>query len=305
MNQELRFGVGTPFPTVPFETMIEGWQYIERLGFDSLWWGDHFVNWANVDNWADPWYEAWTLLAAMASYTSRIRIGIFICTAFRNPAFLARQALTVDHLSKGRLELGLGPGFSHDISYEMIGMENWGPRERVARFSEVVEIVDLLLRNEVTTYDGQYYQLKEAVMNPPPVQNPRPPFTILALGPVMLKHTARYADTWNHPGFGFPGTLEERFEETRHRNKLLDEYCEKINRDPQTLRRSVMIFEPEARTRGGLMKIYESEKDFTDIIERYLDIGMTEILLYFPFVKEQLAMFEKIAKETIPKLKAS
>lgn len=298
-KQELRFGITTPFPRVPFRKMIEGWKFVEGLGFDSIWGGDHFVNWASP---TDLWYEGWTALAAMASHTSRIRIGMFACTAFHNPAFLARQAQTVDHLSNGRLELALGCGFSHDISYEMTGMDNWKPPERVARFREAVEIVDQLLRNKVTSYQGRYYRVKEAVMNPPPVQRPRPPFTILASGETMLKYAARYAETWNHPTS--PGTLDERIEETRRRSKLLDRYCSELNRDPHSLRRSALMLEPEARAQGGLMKIYESQEYFAEVIERYVEIGITEFLLYYPFVDTQVPMLEKIARETIPKLRS-
>lgn len=160
MNTELRFGVLTP-PSVRWEQMVKRWQTIEALGFDSVWVPDHFVDFRQPRT---PRFEAWTLLAGLATQTTRIRIGTLITAMpFRNPAFLARQALTVDHLSQGRLELGLGTGASGEIdpSYAMTGIDDWAPPERVARFREVVEIVDQLLRNEVSTYQGRYYQLKD------------------------------------------------------------------------------------------------------------------------------------------------
>ena len=98
--------------------------------------------------------------------------------ALRNPAMFARQALTLDHVSDGRLEIGLGTGTTFDPSYKMIGVPDWEPAERVARFGEYLEIVDRLLRDEVTTFSGRFYDVQEAAMNPRPVQAPRPPLTV-------------------------------------------------------------------------------------------------------------------------------
>lgn len=297
MSQGLRFGVGT-LQNVSWKEQVRRWQYIESLGFDSVWVADHFVNYYQP---SAPWFEAWTLLAGLATQTTRIRIGTLVTSiAWRNPAFLARQALTVDHLSHGRLELGLGAGAPGkiDCSYAMTGIKDWAPRERVARFREVVEIVDQLLRNKVTTYQGRYYKLKETAMSPAPVQKPRPPITIGALGPVMLKIAARYADTWNSFG-GHVDTREQMLEDTRQRNALLDDYCAKIGRDPQALRRSLLVFGPEAAT------IFNSLDAFQDFVESYQDVGITEFILYYPFNDRQLPIFERIAREVIPKLRAT
>ena len=163
MNTELRFGVLTS-PSIPWAQMVERWQTIEALGFDSVWLPDHFVSFREPRS---PRLEAWTLLPALATQTTRIRIGTLVSAIpFRNPAILARQALTVDHLSQGRLELGLGTGASGDLdpSYAMTGIDDWALSERVARFQEVVEIVDQLLCNEVSSYQGQYYRLQDTAM---------------------------------------------------------------------------------------------------------------------------------------------
>ena len=299
MNQELRFGVLT-IQTVSWEKMVERWQSIEALGFDSVWVMDHFAMGTEPTM---PLFEAWTLLAGLATQTNRIRIGVLVTgIPWRNPAFLARQALTVDHLSHGRLELGLGAGLAGDPAHAMTGIEDWAPRERVARFREYVEIGDQLLRNEVTTYQGRYYQLKEAAMNPAPVQQPRPPIVIGAMGSAMLKIAARYADTWSSFG-GFKGTFAEKLEETRRRNALLDDYCGEIGREPQTIRRSYLVFEPEAIMRQGAMTIFNSVEAFQDVVKRLTDVGITEFILYYPFIDEQLPIFEQIAKEVIPKLR--
>lgn len=184
----------------------------------------------------------------------------------------------------------------------MTGIPNWSPRLRVARFREYVEIVAQLLCNEVTTYEERFYKLKGAIMNPRPVQKPRPPIMIGALGRAMLKHTARYADTWNSIG-SYIGTFEERLEATRRRNEFLDRYCEEIDWDPQSLRRSYLVFEPEVFWRGGLISVYESEEAFREMVERYVEVGITEFILVYPYREEQIPVFEKIAREFIPELK--
>jgi len=296
MKQELRFGIIT-VQNRPWKKEVERWKFIESLGLDSVWVADHFVDPYEPNT---PWFEGWTLLSALATQTTRIRIGTLVSSSpLRNPAMLARQALTVDHISNGRLELGLGTGVSWDPVYSMIGIENWPPQERVARFREVVEIVDQCLRNRVTTYKGQYYRLKDAVMIPKPVQQPRPPITIGAMGPSMLKLAARYADTWNSVPGEWHTSPDKMLEDTRRRNRLLDDYCEEIGRDPQTLRRSLLIFGSEAET------VFNSADAFKAVVERYWNVGITEFIFYFPFRDEQIPVFEQIARNIIPKLRAT
>jgi len=296
MGQELRFGIIT-VQNLPWKKEVERWQFIETLGFDSVWVADHFVDPYEPNSF---WFEGWTLLAALASQTNRIRIGTLVTSIpLRNPAILARQALTVDHISNGWLELGLGTGVNWDPVYSMIGIENWLPQERVARFREVVEVVDLCLRNRVTTYQGEYYRLKDAVMIPAPIQQPRPPITIGAMGRSMLKIAARYADTWNSVPGEWRAPLNKKLENTRQRNKLLDEYCEEIGRDPQTIRRSLLVFGSEAET------VFNSVDSFETVVECYRDVGIAEFIFYYPERDEQVPVFEQIAKKVIPKLRAS
>jgi alkanesulfonate monooxygenase SsuD/methylene tetrahydromethanopterin reductase-like flavin-dependent oxidoreductase (luciferase family) len=283
-------------PDTPWEEFLRRFQYIEELGFDIAGFGDHFAHFFFP---SQTWFEAWTLLSAIATQTSKIRIGTLVTPfAWRNPAFLARQAMTVDHISNGRLELGLGSGVSSDRSYEMTGIPNFGPRERVARFREYVEIVDRLLSNEVTNYDGRYYKIKEAWMSPRPVQKPRPPITIAAHGPGMLRLAARYADTWTTLG---PAESPEKI---RHQNELIDRYCGEVGRDPSSLRRSIWFFYPDVEKQGGSFGYYESVEAFRETVRPFIDMGMTEVLLSYPYRGKQVPVFEKIAREVIPELKA-
>lgn len=295
-NQELRFGIIT-VQNLTWEKEVERWHFIESLGFDSVWVADHFVDPYEPSS---PWFEGWTLLAALASQTNRIRVGTLVTSIpLRNPAMLARQALTVDHISNGRLELGLGAGVSWDPAYSMIGIENWTAQERVTRFREVVEIVDLCLRNRVANYQGQHYQLRGAVMIPPPIQQPRPPITIGAVGSLMLKIAARYADTWNSVPGEWCTPPDDMLEHTRRRNKLLDGYCKEIGRDPQNLRRSLLVFGSEAET------VFNSIDSFTEVVRRYRNVGITEFIFYYPLKHEQIPVFKQIAREVIPKLRAT
>ncbi len=297
MNKQLRFGVIT-LQHLPWKMEIQRWKLIEALGFDSVWVADHFVNYVQPKA---PWFEAWTLLAALATYTSHIRIGTLVTSMpLRNPAVLARQALTVDHISNGRLELGLGAGASGkmDPAYSMTGIEDWAPPERVARFREVVEIVDKCLRNRVTTYQGRYYQLENTAMAPAPLQKPRPPITIGAMGPSMLKIVARYADTWNSFGGEWGASPDAVLKNTQQRIGMLDKYCMEIGRDPKTLRRSLLIFGSEAES------VFNSEESFQEVVSRYQKAGITEFIFYYPHTNDQIPAFKRIAEHLIPELKA-
>lgn len=298
MAHDLRFQV-LILPNVSWSELLNRFLYVEELGFDLVGTGDHFVDWSNPPS---PWFEMWTVLAAVAATTTKIRFGPSVAQIpLRNPAMFARQALTVDHISNGRLELGLGLGLTIDPSYDIMGIPNWSNKERVKRFTEYVEIVDQLLSNEVTSYKGDYYEVTDAVINPRPLQTPRPPITIAAMGPVMLKKAARYADTWN--SLSFAHTFEEQLEETRGRIAAIDEHCSAIGRDPGSLRRSYLMFDAEARPKGGFIKYYESEEIFADRVRRVTALGISEIGLYYPMLEEQLPMFETIARDVIPKLK--
>lgn len=128
--------------------------HVEELGFDFAAVPDHFCDWANP---SAPWMECWTLFAALAVETSTIRLSTNVAQIpLRNPGVLAHEAVTVDHISGGRIELGIGTGLTIDPGTEMIGLPNWPNGERVGRFGEYIELLGLLLSQEITTFDGEY-----------------------------------------------------------------------------------------------------------------------------------------------------
>ena len=276
---DIAFGVATG-QTVPYRELVERWRYFEELGFDSIWHFDHFLQPFDTSL---PYFEGWTLLAALAARTTRVRVGLLVaCNTFRHPALLAQQAITLDHVSQGRLELGLGAGWFVE-EHERFGVPLHEPGVRVDRFEEALEIIDRLLRGETVSYRGRHYRLDEARLRPRPVQSPRPPLTLGAHRPRMLGICARYADRWNSTG-----TVEQMAE----RNRLLDEACRRIGRDPAGIVRSVLAGITNLDSQG-LPDAWSSVEAFTEVVGRYAESGVSE-LIFEPPRPEQYATAERI-----------
>ena len=280
----LRFGL-TVTPSEPYPVLARKWRYFEELGFDSIWHCDHLLR---PNDPTAPLFEAWTLLAALAAETSRIRVGVLVTSnVLRHPALLAQEAITVDHVSEGRLEVGIGCGWFEE-EHERFRIPLYEPAVRVDRFSEAMEIIDLLLRGETVSYEGRHYQLTEARLRPLPVQSPRPPLTLAAHRPRMLRICARYADRWNSSG-----TLEEM----AARNRFLDEACEKIGRDPTEIIRSFRAGVSNVGSRG-LPDIWSSPDAFTEVVGVFGEAGATEFIMDQPR-PDQYKTVERIASELI------
>jgi len=282
--RRVRFGIVTD-QNLPWPTLVERWQLFDALGFDSAWDCDHIIQPSRPTG---PYFEGWTLLAALAAVTQRIRIGVLVSSnTFRHPVLLAKEIITIDHISNGRLDVGLGAGW-YEPEHITFGINFPEPAERVKRFHEAVEIVDSLLRNDVTSYSGSYYQLKEAPSRPLPVQKPRPPLVLAGHKPRMLRIAARYADTWN--SFG---TVDEM----RERNQLLDAECEKIGRDPRVIVRSLYGWAAMLPSDP-----WQSLDAFHDMIGHYAEAGVNEFLIDQPR-PEQQAVLERVAAEVLPSLR--
>jgi alkanesulfonate monooxygenase SsuD/methylene tetrahydromethanopterin reductase-like flavin-dependent oxidoreductase (luciferase family) len=288
MRPAMRFGICTD-QNLPFATLVERWQLFERLGFDSAWDCDHFNQPSRPTG---PYYEGWTLLAALAARTSRIRVGVLVSSnTFRHPALLAHEAMTVDHISNGRLELGIGAGWFVP-EHEQFGLPFPPPGELVGRFHEAVRIVDALLRHGRADLEGKYYQLRGAHVRPGVIQKPRPPLTLGAHKPRMLRICAEYADGWN--SFG---TVEEM----RERNRILDEQCAAVGRDPKTIWRSFYGWAAKMKEQG-LPDPWTSVGAFEEMVGRYAEAGVNEFIIDAPG-PEGFPVLERVATDLLPKLR--
>ena len=226
--ESVAFGLYLPQVALGYDRILERARLAEEVGFDSLWLYDHLYSPGQPDL---PSLEAWTLASYLLAHTDRLRIGhLVLCNNFRHPAVLAKMATTLDVLSGGRLELGIGSG-SVPVEHEQAGLP-WGDlAERSERLAEALEILTRMFTGEPTTYAGRHYEVADLPNRPAPLQSPRPPIHIGGVGPRRtLPLVARYADVWNVPTYGL-----SRWEESGRR---LDEECVAIGRDPATIRRS-------------------------------------------------------------------
>jgi F420-dependent oxidoreductase-like protein len=282
MARRFRFGICTD-QNMTWEKSVERWQLFERLGFESAWVCDHLVQPSRPNG---PYFEAWSLLAGLAARTEKIRIGVLVTSnTFRHPQVVAKMAVTIDHISNGRLEVGLGAGW-YEPEHTMFGIPFPETKELVGRFREAVQVIDLLMREDTSSFDGTYYQLRNAKSRPSSVQKPRPPLVIGAFGPRMLKIVATFADTWN--AFGTPAEMRER-------NQMLDDYCREIGRDPDTLDRSLYYWVPKSDA-----DLWASKQAFYDVINPYVEAGVNQFIMDQPR-DDQLEMLEWAAAEVLPR----
>ena len=284
-STQRQFGIQT-IQTWTWDEMRTRWQWFESLGFDSLWLPDHFVPTANPSG---PMFEAWTLLAALGTQVQRARIGVLVSSnTFRHPALLAKQAVTIDHVTNGRLELGIGAGWFKD-EHEMFGLAFPETGELVDRYAESLDLLDRYLSNDETSFEGEFFSLKNAWNRPGSVQRPRPPFVIGAHGPRMINLAARYADTWNSRGT--PA-------EMRARNDRMDDACARYGRDPQAVKRSLLFVVAQMPNEHP----WDSTDAFADYVGRFSEAGVREFL-FQPPPPEQFDVIERIATDVIPGLR--
>ncbi|MFN2587622.1 MAG: LLM class flavin-dependent oxidoreductase [Actinomycetota bacterium] len=207
----------------------------ERTGFSSVWISDHlFLDWGKYGGPPAPQasLECWTTMTALAAATARVRIGsLTLCNDLRSPGLVAKMAASLDVLSGGRLEVGVGAGW-YEPEYRAAGISFDSAGTRIGRLAEAAEILARLLEGEELTYDGEHYQLQEALCLPRPVQEPRPRVWIGGKGDLLLRTAARVADGWNFSWIGSVDTY-------RQRAAAADRACEERGRDPATLLRSV------------------------------------------------------------------
>ena len=303
----MRFGVQIPQEGVPFSAVLDHARAAERLGYDSVWIPDHLR--AVAVPTGSPCYEAWTTLTGVLLGTERVLGGpMVLCEAFRNPAWLANAAATLDHMSGGRLVLGIGAGW-YEGEYRAYGF-SWGTgAERVERLGEALEIVTRFWRGQVGGYEGRYYRAEGTRDAPKPLQDPHPPIWVGGQGPKLLKLAARYADAWNAPVLS-PEQVAERVETLR---KL----CETEGRPmvEVTYEGPVWIDEDEERIRSRIERNAAAENptqrtyartaiagtpaQVAARIREYADSGVSHVVCHFGRTTD-LRGTELFAREVIP-----
>ena len=231
----MKFGVQATQAGASWDELLSLWQELDGdSNFDHLWLMDHFVTGMGVATGSEgPCMEGWTALAALAQATSRVRLGIMVTgNTYRHPAVLAKMATTVDQISGGRLEFGLG-GAWHTYEHEAFAIPFHTTKERLERLDEAVQVIKLLWTQTRPTFQGRYYQLDQPPYNPPNVQQPHPPILIGGGGEKRtLRTVAKYADATN-----VSGTPEE----IRHKYDVLEGHCKEVGRDFNEIRRTIQV----------------------------------------------------------------
>ena len=239
------------------------WQIADEGGFDHLWAFDHMAS-IGANGPGRDVFDGWSLLAAMAVATKQVRIGLMVTgVTYRHPAVLAKTATTVDHLSGGRLEFGLGSAWAEN-EHEMLDIPFYTVGGRIRRMGEAVQVVKKLWTEERAGFDGRYFKLREAIHEPKPVQKPHPPIWIGGSGEQLtLRVVAKHADAWNPSGGG--GDPEE----ASRLSGVLDERCQEVGRNAAVIRRTTQL-----RWDG------EDAPALLDLCQRFLEKGFSDIVIY-------------------------
>lgn len=281
----LSFGIKTAPQSTTYQDMLRVWQEADAEPLiEHAWLFDHFFP-INGDP-TGPCLEGWTVLSAFAAATQRVRLGLMVTgNTYRHPAVLAKIAATVDVISNGRLDFGIGAGWN-ELEHESFGIPLYKPGERLRRLGEACELIKRMWTEEAATFEGQYYQIKNAYCNPKPVQKPYPPFVIGGGGEKLtLRIVAQYASIWNMAG----GTPED----LRHKNAVLDEHCAAIGRDPHEIQRSI-------QSRVNVNDIAETRAT----VEGLIQAGATHIILnLLPVYPEGIV--KRVVQEIVEPLKAT
>jgi len=252
--------VSDPGGAPPWRELRELSVGAERAGLDSVWAADHLVHRPD-DGDLGGYHEAWTLLTAIAAVTERIELApLVLCASFRSPGLTAKMAVTLDEVSNGRLILGVGAGW-HDPEYEMFGLPT---DHKVGRFDEWLQILAGLLDGERVTFDGRYFETREAVLVPAPAR--RIPILVAGKLPRMLRLTARYADAWNTAWYGRPNDV------LRERLAAFDEALAAEGRAPDTLERTVGLI---LRAEDAPAEDAEPFESFTGGVEELAELFRT------------------------------
>jgi probable F420-dependent oxidoreductase len=261
-----------PNAVFPAREILAAAQEADAAGWHGVWIADHYMpNTGDTSTVLGDTHEAWALLPAIAATTERVRVGSLVApTSVHHPAVLANRAATIDHLSGGRMTLGLGAGWQVN-EHAAYGIPLEPPGTRVSRFEEAIRIVRALLTEPRTTFEGSFYTVRDAPSDPKPVQE-RLPLLVGTRSPRMLRITARHADAWNT--WGTPQSAAAA-------RALLLEACEKVGRDPATMWCSVnasVSFDGRPPGRGPA-SVGGSAQQLVDTMGAYAEAGFDEFIL--------------------------
>jgi len=308
----LRFGIQTGPQHVTWPELVDVWQLADRVGFDTAWTFDHFF--PITSDPTGPQFEGWIALTALAMKTERVRVGTLVTgITYRHPAVLAKMGASLDVITGGRLEMGLGAAW-FELEHQALGIEFPPTAERLHRLDEACEVIKRLWTQPVTDFEGRYYPLQQAYCEPKPVQKPRPPIMIGGGGErLTLRVVAKHADEWNL--FGSP-------DEFRRKIAILEEHCRAVGRDPTTIEKSVAAPLALATDRGQLAglvadiasrrradpeqlkpaMLWGTPDDIIAKVEAYYDVGVRHIILSLrpPYDLDQL---ERFAADVMPALR--
>jgi F420-dependent oxidoreductase-like protein len=308
----IRFGVQTAPQQISWAELRETWQEVETLGFDTLWINDHLLPSVGPSDASN--LEGWTMLGAVAALTAHVRIGVMVTSnTFRHPAVLAKMATTVDHISGGRLILGIGSGYFAQ-EHQVYGIPLDTPSRRARQLAEALQVIRKLWTEEDASFAGTYYRLVNAPFAPKPLQKPYPPIMIGGTGEkLILPLVAKYADLWNAGGLGIDALARKI--------AILEEHCGRIGRNGSDIEKTYLT-PLYLRSNGA-----EAERLLTQIpqvqtltvehmraiilagdvaavqrqVQAYLDVGITHIIIALRrpgfYDREGLRLF---AREVMP-----
>jgi F420-dependent oxidoreductase-like protein len=282
---KLRFGIKTAQHNSTYDAILKVWQAADATPvFEHAWLFDHFapIGGQDLDG---PCMDGWTLLSALAAQTSRIRLGHMVLgNTYRHPAVLAHMGATLDVISGGRFDLGLGAGWN-EYEHESMGIPLYAPGERIRRFGEACELIRRLWTQHLTDFDGRYYQLKQARCEPKPVQQPHPPFVLGGGGEqITLRVVARHANVWNHAG----GPVDV----FRHKVEVLRQHCAEVGRDPAEIELSIQQ-----------MVEYDDLPGTASRVQEYVDAGATHLILNLRYPYPE-GIVQRLAEEVVPGIRA-
>ncbi len=305
----VEFGVYLPQLQSDFETIRDRVQLADRLGFDTAWFYDHLYPPHLPDV---PGFDGWTLVSALAVLTEQIRLGqLVLCNGFRHPGVLAKMAITLDVISGGRLELGLGSG-SYLEEFAEFGLPSSDIATRSDQLGEACEVIKLLCTQKRSTYEGQHYQLHDAPTALFPVQKPYPRIVIGGGGERRtLPLVARHADVWNCPTYSL-GDVTQKIDAMRRA-------CEAIDRDPESLvygQQAVVVLLESEQDRDRELEIagrrfggdgwgldaggfVGTSAQVVDQIREKVELGFTQFALFFHDRGESKTL-EQFARDVAP-----